>query len=308
MEYNPRVQIIPAKPKPRDKRVAIYARVSSNSTEQLNSLIAQISGLTRLTAANPTWLLVDTYIDIASSKTGSHRKEFSRLLTDCTANKVDIVITKSVKRFGRDSLEILSALEQLRKTNTRVIFEAEELDTEKTDSRLMISIIESFAQAENESRSENIKWGNKQRAANGTSKLYDRKCYGYTNDVEGKLVIVEEEAKVVRLIFDWYLQGDSVGVIIKKLKQQGIKTSTGKDNWSKRTIDTMLSNDKYAGNVILFKKGLHSECYLSKKNHPDIISEETFKAVQIEKSRRSNVEVTEAGVKRKSTKYSAKKI
>lgn len=308
MEYNPRVHIIPAKPKPRDKRVAIYARVSSNSAEQLNSLTAQISGLTRLTAANPTWLLVDTYIDIASSKTGSHRKEFSRLLTDCTANKVDIVITKSVKRFGRDSLEILSALEQLRKTNTRVIFEAEELDTEKTDSRLMISIIESFAQAENESRSENIKWGNKQRAANGTSKLYDRKCYGYTNDVEGKLVIVEEEAKVVRLIFDWYLQGDSVGVIIKKLKQQGIKTSTGKDNWSKRTIDTMLSNDKYTGNVILFKKGLHSECYLSKKNHPAIISEETFKAVQIEKSRRSNVEVTEAGVKRKSTKYSAKKI
>lgn len=141
-----------------------------------------------------------------------------------------------------------------------------------------------------------------------TSKLYDRKCYGYTNDENGKLIIVEEEAKVVKLIFDWYLQGDSVGAVIKKLKQQGIKTSTGKDNWSKRTVDTMLSNDKYAGNVILFKKGLHSECYLSKKNHPAIFSDETFKAVQIEKGRRSNVEVTEDGVKRKSTKYSAKKI
>ena len=176
MEYNPRVQIIPAKPKQRDKRVAIYARVSSNSVEQLNSLTSQISGLTRLTAANPTWLLVDTYIDIASSKTGSNRKEFNRMLEDCTANKVDIVLTKSISRFGRDSLEILSALEQLRGTNTRVIFETEEIDTEKTDSRLMISIIESFAQAENESRSDNIKWGNKQRAANGTSKLYDRKC------------------------------------------------------------------------------------------------------------------------------------
>lgn len=94
MEYYPRVQIIPVKPKPRDKRVAIYARVSSNSAEQLNSLTTQISGLTRLTAANPTWLLVDTYIDIALSKTGSHRKEFNRLLADCTANKVDIVLTK----------------------------------------------------------------------------------------------------------------------------------------------------------------------------------------------------------------------
>lgn len=307
MEYNPRVQIIPAKPKPRDKRVAIYARVSSNSAEQLNSLTSQIAGLTRLTAANPTWLLVDTYIDIASSKTGSQRKEFNRLLSDCTANKVDVVITKNVSRFGRDSLEILSALEQLRETNTRVIFETEEIDTEKTDSRLMISIIESFAQAENESRSDNIKWGNKQRAANGTSKLYDRKCYGYTNDKDGKLIIVDEEAKAVRLIFDWYLQGDSVGVIIKKLEQNAIKTSTGKDKWSKRTIDEMLSNEKYTGNVILLKKTLNSERFLSKKNHPAIISEETFKAVQLEKGRRSNVEITEDGVKRKNTKYSAKK-
>lgn len=150
--------------------------------EQLNSLTAQIYGLTRLTAANPTWLLVDTYIDTTSSKTGSNRKEFNRLLADCKANKIDIVITKNISRFGRDSLEILSTLEQLKETNTRVIFETEELDTENTDNHLMISIIESFAQAENESRSENIKWGNKQRAAAGTSKLYDRKCYVYTND------------------------------------------------------------------------------------------------------------------------------
>lgn len=122
------------------------------------------------------------------------------------------------------------------------------------------------------------------------------------------MIIVDEEAKVVRLIFDWYLQGDSVGGIIKKLKQQGIKTSTGKDDWSKRTIDTMLSNDKYAGNVILFKKSLNGERYLSKKNHPAIVSDEIFQAVQIEKGRRSNVEITEDGVKRKSSKYSAKKI
>ncbi|SDX44179.1 Recombinase [Eubacterium barkeri] len=93
----------------------------------------------------------------------------------------------------------------------------------------MISIIESFAQAENESRSDNIKWGNKQRAANGTSKLYDRKCYGSTKDENSKLVILDEEANVVKMIFDWYLQGDSEGVIIKKLQQQNVKTSTGKD-------------------------------------------------------------------------------
>lgn len=307
MEYNPRVQIIPAKPKPRDKRVAIYARVSSNSVEQLNSLTAQISGLTRLTAANPTWLLVDTYIDIASSKTGSHRKEFNRLLADCTANKVDIVLTKNISRFGRDSVEVLTAVEKLVDAGVRVLFITEGIDTEKDDYRLYISVHESFAQAENETRSANIKWGNKQRAADGTSKLYDRKCYGYTNDENGKLTIVDEQADVVKMIFDWYLQGDSIGVIIKKLKHQGIKTPTGKEDWSKRTIDTMLSNDKYAGNVILLKKNLNSERFLSKKNHPAIISEETFKTVQIEKGRRSNVVVGEDGVKRRSTKYSSKK-
>lgn len=308
MEYNPRVQIIPAKPKPRDKRVAIYARVSSNSSEQLNNLTAQISGLTRLTAANPTWLLVDTYIDIASSKTGSYRKEFSRFLADCTANKVDIVLTKNISHFGRDSVEVLTAVEKLVDAGVRVLFITEGIDTEKDDYRLYISVHESFAQAENETRSANIKWGNKQCAANGTSKLYNRKCYGYSNDEDGKLIIVDEEAKVVRLIFDWYLQGDSVGGIIKKLKQQGIKTSTGKDDWSKRTIDTMLSNDKYVGNVILFKNSLNGERYLSKKNHPAIVSDEIFQAVQIEKGHRSNVEITEDGVKRKNSKYSAKKI
>lgn len=297
----------PAKPKSRDKRVAIYARVSSNSVEQLNSLTSQISGLTRLTAANPTWLLVDTYIDIASSQTGSQRKEFNRLVDNCIANKIDIVITKNVSRFGRDSLEILSTLEKLRETNIRVIFETEEIDTKKTDSLLLVSIIEAFAQAENETRSANIKWGNKQRAANGTSKLYDRKCYGYTNDKDGNLIIDDEKAEVVKWIFDWYMQGDSVGVIIKKLKEQGVRKSTGKDTWSKRTIETMLSNEKYTSDVILVKKGLHSESYMSKDNHQSIISEEMFKAVQIEKGRRSNVIVTEDGVKTKSTKYSVKK-
>ncbi|MEI3345415.1 MAG: recombinase family protein [Dialister hominis] len=119
--------------------------------------------------------------------------------------------------------------------------------------------------------------------------------------------MLDEEADVVKMIFDWYLQGDSVGVIIKKLQQQNVKTSTGKDKWSKRAIDEMLSNEKYTGNVILLKKTLNSERFLSKKNHPAIISEETFKAVQIEKGRRSNIVVGEDSVKRKSTKYSSKK-
>ena len=149
-----------------------------------------------MTAVNPKWLLVDVYIDIASSKTGSSRKEFTRMLQNCKSHDIEIVLTKSISRFGRDTVEILDALNQLKNLGVRVIFEQEVLDTADTDNDLMISIIESIAQAENESRSENIKWGIKQRAAQGTSKLYNRKCYGYYNDEDGNLVINEEEAKM----------------------------------------------------------------------------------------------------------------
>lgn len=107
------------------------------------------------------------------------------MIDDCKKNKIDIVITKSLSRFGRDTIVTLEALKELRGANVRVIFEQENLDTEETDSTLMISIVESFAQAENESRSQNIRWGIKERAAKGTSKLYDRKCYGYDHDENG---------------------------------------------------------------------------------------------------------------------------
>ena len=205
MSKNPKVHFIPPKPPKREKRVGIYCRVSSNSFEQLKSLTAQVSALTRVTAATPQWLLVDVYMDIASGKTGSSRKEFSRMLEDCNSHNLDIILTKSISRFGRDTVDTLEALNQLKTLGVRVIFEQEDLDTANTDSDLMISIIEAIAQAENESRSDNIKWGIKQRAAQCTSKLYNRKCYGYKNDVDGSLIIDDEEAKNVQLIFDFYL-------------------------------------------------------------------------------------------------------
>ena len=209
LTYNPKVQYIPALPPQRETRVGIYSRVSSNSMDQLNSLTSQVSALTRMVASVPRWLLVDAYIDIASSKTGSSRKEFNRMLEDCKSKNLEIIITKNISRFGRDTVEVLEALHQLRLLGIRVIFEQENLDTADTDNDLMISIIESIAQAENESRSDNIKWGIKQKAAQGTSKLYNRKCYGYENDADGELIIKEEEAKNVKLIFDLYLQGKS---------------------------------------------------------------------------------------------------
>ncbi len=301
------IHYIPPLPPKREKRVGIYCRVSTNSADQLKSLTAQVSALTRLTAANPKWLLMDVYIDIASSKTGSSRKEFTRMLRDCQSHDLEIILTKSISRFGRDTVEILDALNQLKLLGVRVIFEQEVLDTADTDSDLMISIIEAIAQAENESRSDNIKWGIKQRAAQGTSKLYNRKCYGYVNSSDGSLILKDEEAKNVRLIFNLYLRGKSVIGIISELEKMGIKSPTGKGKWCKRTIDVMLSNEKYIGNVRLLDDGKHDLYYLSEENNPAIISKETFQAVQIEKQHRSNVSKAENGSKRKGKKYSSKK-
>lgn len=307
MADNKTIHFIPPLPPKREKRVGIYCRVSTNSADQLKSLAAQVSALTRLTSANPKWLLVDVYIDVASSKTGSTRKEFTRMLQDCKSRDIEIVLTKSISRFGRDTVEILDALNQLRNLGVRVIFEQEVLDTADTDNDLLISIIESIAQAENESRSENIKWGIKQRAAQGTSKLYNRKCYGYYNDEDGNLAINESEAKNVRLIYNLYLQGKSVIGIVKELERLGIKSPTGKDTWPKRSIDVILSNEKYIGNARLLDDGKHSSYYLAEDNNPAIISKETFHAVQIEKQHRSNVIKCEEGSRRKNTKYSSKK-
>ena len=307
MPNNPKVHYIPATPPKREKRIGIYCRVSTNSMEQLQSLTAQVSHLTRLTAAVPQWLLSDVYMDIATSKTGSSRKEFNRMLEDCKSHKLEIVITKDVSRFGRDTVEVLDAFNQLKVLGVRVIFEGNSLDTANTNSDLMVSVIESIAQAENESRSENIRWGIKQRAAQGTSKLYDRKCYGYKHDEDGHLVIDEEKAKNVKLIYDLYLRGQSVVGIIKELEKRKILSPKGKIKWCKRTIDVMLSNEKYTGDVELLKSSKSEVHYLASGNNPAIISKEVFEAVQMEKGQRSNVIKDEKGSRRKSEKYSSRK-
>lgn len=176
-----------------------------------------------------------------------------------------------------------------------VVFEQENLDTNDVESSLMISIIESLAQAENESRSDNIKWGIRQRTAQGISKLYERKCYGYYHDEDGKLIINEEQATVVRKIFNCYLGGLSINGIIKELEKQTIKSPTGKDKWNKHALEVMLSNEKYKGAVRLFDDKKSDVQYLATDNHPAIITEEIFEAVQKEKTNRSNIVVDENG-------------
>lgn len=303
---DPKIWYIPAKIDRLEKKVGIYCRVSTNEKEQLYSLAAQISALTRAVANVSQWRLADVFIDIASAKGEVPRREFERLLKECQAHNISVVLTKSISRFGRDTVETLSALKQLKSAGVRVIFENENLDTDEMDSELMISVMESVAQAENESRSENIRMGLTQRAAAGTSGLYTRRLYGYKKNKDGELIIDEETGKVVRDIFRWYLNGDSVLGIIKKLAEAGIPSPTGKETWNKRAIETMLVNEKYTGTVTLMDSVSREFAYQIKECIPPIITEDEFRAVQEAKKKRSNVVTDENGTHRSSKKYSSK--
>lgn len=302
-----KIWYIPARNDRLEKKVGIYCRVSTNEKEQLYSLAAQISALTRAVANVSQWRLADVFIDIASAKGEIPRREFERLIRECEAQNISVVLTKSISRFGRDTVETLSAINKLKAAGVRIIFEAENLDTDEVDSNLMISVMESLAQAENESRSENIRWGLAMRAANGTSGLYKRKLYGYTKNKDGKLIIDDEQAKVVRDIFRWYLDGASVLGIIKKLSDAGISSPTDKEQWNKRAVEIMLANEKYTGTVTLLDSATQEYGYQMKECHPPIITESEFRAVQEEKKKRSNIVTDDDGTHRSSKKYSSKK-
>lgn len=308
MPENSKTYKIPAKHPKRDKRVGIYCSVSTNRETQLKRLKEEVSELTRLIADEPQWLLVDIYMDIASNKTGSYRREFNRMLEDCKSHKLDIILTRSSIRFGKNTDDAVNALNQLKILGVRVIFESEHMDTAMISSDIIIAVLKAVPDPEekNKYKGYNIKTGIKTRAAMGISKLYNRKCYGYKNTAEGSLFVYSEEAKNVQLIYDLYLKGKSIIGIVKELERLCIESPTGRYKWSKRTIDVMLSNEKYTGSVILLNNGKNETVYLCKNNHPAIISNETFQAVQAEKTIRSNVIKDKNGAHRKTEKYSSK--
>lgn len=302
-----KVRVILANTNEPMKHVVIYARVSSNTMDQLESLKAQVSGLTKFISGHNNWKLVDIHIDIASAKKDSSRPAFHQMIEECKAGLTDIVVVKSISRLGRDTVEVLDAINTLRESQVRIIFKQEELDSLTVGSSLLISTVEACTQAENETRSANIKWGIKQRASNGSLGFYRRKCYGYDKDENGDLVINKEQAEVVKLIFDLYLGGKSILGIVEELKDRNIKSPTGKDNWPKRSVEKMLSNEKYIGISVVNVGGKEGQIYKLSNSHPSIIPKEMFDTVQENHLNRSNVEPTEDGSKRKKTKYSSKK-
>ena len=229
-------------------------------------------------------------------------------------------MTKSISRFGRNTVDTLKALQRIKSAGVDVIFMSEDLRLSDSECEFYISFLEAHAQEESRVKSENIKWGLQKSIQAGTSKLFFRKCFGYKQNENGMLVINETEAEVVKLIFNYYVQGHSIVSIIRELKSQDIKSPMGKDNWSKRAIETVLTNEKYVGRVMVGKtyggefpnnkryinRGEHNK-YIAHDTHIPIISEEMFDAVAAERGRRSNTEIVDGKVVRKSTHYSAKK-
>lgn len=300
------------------KKVAIYCRVSTTHESQDESLDIQIKTLKQYVACNPKWMLHEVYTDKDSGGNAA-RYGFQKMIFDCYENRIDIVVVKTISRFARNTVDLLETVSRLKSLGVEIIFHQENLRTSETDNDILISALSAIAQAESESTGEAIKWGLKRGFLSGSSKLYSRKCFGYQQDENGDLIIDEEAAKAVRLIYDLYLNGSSIVTIIRELESQGIKSPQGKDTWSKRSIQTILTNEKYAGHVLVGKtysgdfpnnkqrqnRG-EQEQFLMKNAHEPIIKEEVYDRVQAEMQRRSNTEVINGKTKRKDTHYSSK--
>ena len=305
-------------------RVAIYCRVSSHSKDQIHSLVNQITFLTDTIANDPDLRIVGIYIDIGSGNSVNNRPEYQRMLADCRQGKIDAVAFKSISRLGREAKQSIALLQELRDLGIkRLVGDTDYFAPESPADVLKDQMEAAFAEDESRTRSRNIASGIQEQARNGTSSLYSRKCYGYVTQ-DGELVIMPDEAGVVRQVFSWYLEGKSVLGILAELKKRNILSPTGRAKWCKHSIDTMLSNEKYVGDSLVLKsytsgypnnKRIKNHdpdeahpLYIIEDHHEAIIPRAQFDAVQEEKAWRSNVVRDESGnTTRKSSRYSSKK-
>ena len=286
-------------------RVAAYCRVSTGHEEQQNSLKNQIEFYTEYIERNPYWRFVAVYYDTASGLQTTHRPGYQQMLKDCIRKKIDLILVKSLSRFGRDTVETIKQIRRLKRMNIGVYIDTGGINT-LTASDSIIDQLAALDQAESQFRSENIKFGTRHRMRNGKTLLNHTRFLGYTKGSDGVLQIVPEEAEIVRMIFELYVQGSGVRKIKKYLESHGIKTVTGKSEWSTSTIDRMLSNEKYVGQVLMQKSYVPDfltgkkeknrgqlEMYLVENAHEPIIDREIFERVQEMKGRIKNTVQTQ---------------
>lgn len=301
------VTIIPAKPMAdrqnikRQLRVAAYCRVSTEEEEQQSSYEAQCIYYTDKIMKNPEWTMAGIFADEGISGTSTKKREnFNRMIRKCRQKKIDLILTKSISRFARNTVDCLKYIRALRELGIGVCFEKENINTLEMDTELMLTFMGAFAQAESESISENVKWGKRHAIREGNVFVNFKRLYGYYLNEDGNPEIDPDKAETIRSIFQWYLEGDSLRMIRQKLEDAGIPNPSGEAEWKTSAIKTILANEKYCGDALgqkTFKDNLMSgrivkntgqlPMVLVQNNHPAIVSRETYQAVQAELARRN---------------------
>ena len=284
------------------RRVAAYARVSTDSEEQLTSYEAQVDYYTKYIQSRSDWLFVDVYTDEGISALNTKKRDgFNRMVQDALAGKIDLIVTKSVSRFARNTVDSLTTVRKLKDAGVEVYFEKENIWTLDSKGELLITIMSSLAQEESRSISENVTWGQRKRMADGKVSIPYSQFLGYRKGADGLPEIVPEEAEIVRSIYRMCMEGKSTNAIAKHLTKQCIPTPAGKDVWQRQTVESILTNEKYKGAALLQKK--FTVDFLQKKmkinegevpqyyvehSHEAIIAPEEWEKVQLEMSRRKS--------------------
>lgn len=298
-------------------KVAAYCRVSTDSDEQATSYEAQMEHYTNFIQKNDEWELAGIFADDGISGTNTKkREEFNRMIEECMAGHIDMVITKSISRFARNTLDCLKYIRQLKEKNIPVFFEKENINTMDSKGEVLLTIMASLAQQESESLSKNVKMGLQFRYQNGEVQVNHNRFMGYTKDEKGHLIIEPSEAEIVKRIYLEYLQGASLKQIGEGLEADGILTAAGKAKWRPETIKKILRNEKYIGDALLQKtytvdvltkkrvqnNGIVPQYYVE-NDHEPIIPRDLYMQVQEEMLRRANLH---SGEKRKKRVYSSK--
>jgi len=292
------------------RRVAAYARVSTDHEEQLTSYEAQVDYYTNYIKGCDDWEFVAVYADEGITGCNTKRREgFNTMVSDALAGRIDLIITKSVSRFARNTVDSLTTIRKLKEHNIECFFEKENIWTFDGKGELLLTIMSSLAQEESRSISENCTWGQRKRMADGKVSVPFGSFLGYDRGKDGNLVVNEEQAKVVRLIYKLFLDGLTAYAIASELTKREIKTPTGKNKWNMSTVQSVLTNEKYKGDALLQKT--YTTDFLTKKskvnegeipqyyvegNHEAIIEPKIFDYAQIEMERRSQSSQRYSGV------------
>ena len=237
------------------QRVAAYARVSTDSDEQMGSVEAQKDYFEKLIQKRPDWVLVGIYADEGISGTSLNRREaFNRMIADALDGKIDLIVTKSLSRFARNTVDTLNTIRKLKAEGIGVYFEKEDINTLDGKGEFLITLMSSLAEEESRSISENVKWGKRKRFADGKYYMPYKHFLGYNKGPDGTPVLVEDEAKIIRMIYRAYLCGISSNAIARLLTKAGIPTPWGMEVWERTTVRSILHNEKYYGAALMQKR------------------------------------------------------